>query len=230
MSDDVLGNVREAFQGKRGKILLVGGALAVAGYVWWSRSNGTTTTDPTDGTDSTTPETGGGRGQSDPTVGNTTTNDKTRATNNAEWLADATDYLKGRGVAAGAAYSALTKALAGQKLTTAEAAWVSQAIAGVGVPPEGMPPLTSSPATSVTKPGAISGRKTTVNHTKVMTAFKGAPRATGYEVLVDGKPTRTITGSPFSMNLAPGRHTIGIRAKNSAGYGPTSNTIVTTKK
>lgn len=152
MSEDGSGavdSVKEAFQGKRGKILIVGGGIAIAGYVWWTRRNGTPQPVPADtGTTPTTADGPSGRTpQTAPEVGNTNTGSATgprKYANNADWLADGTSFLQGRGTPAGAAYDALTKALAGLTLTAQQIAWVSQVIGALGAPPEGMPPLNAA--------------------------------------------------------------------------------------
>lgn len=146
-------SVKEAFQGKRGKVLLIGGGVAIAVYVWWTRRNGTpqpaVPADPTvtDGPSGRTPQT-------DPEVGNTSTGTlgPRKYTNNADWLSDGTDFLKGRGTPAGAAYDALTKALGGLQVTSQESAWVSQVIGALGAPPEGMPPLNAQAPPTTTPP------------------------------------------------------------------------------
>ncbi len=149
---DVADSVREAFSGKRGKILLIGGGLAVVGYVWWYRTTGAG--DPPPEEEEGTGEYGGTSGgsgrvpQSQPEVGNDNQGSTTppRPTTNIGWLTAATEYLIGRGVSPAGAYTALSKALGGEALSTVEMAWVSQAIAGIGTPPEGMPPLQAAPA------------------------------------------------------------------------------------
>lgn len=146
MSDDgAIGNVREAFQGRRGKILIVGGGLAVAAYVIYTRRNGTPEAVPPD---EVVPVEGEGRvPQTDPEVGNTDSDaggKPGRPTNNAAWISDGVDFLIGRGTPAAAAYDAITKALGGLPMSSQQVAWVSQVISALGSPPEGMPPLNSS--------------------------------------------------------------------------------------
>jgi hypothetical protein len=142
-----LGDVKEAFQGKRGKVLLIGGGVAIAVYVWWTRRNGTPEELPDEMLEVDGPS--GRNPQTDPEVGNTNTgntgNGRKKYENNAEWLADGTDFLAGRGTPSAAAYDALTKALAGLALTSQQIAWVSQVISALGAPPEGMPPLNAAP-------------------------------------------------------------------------------------
>lgn len=185
-----LDNVKEAFQGKRGKILIVGGAVAIAGYVWWTRRNGTPeevpTEDPTvtDGPSGRTPQT-------DPEVGNTSTGSTggtgpRKYTNNADWLADGTSFLQGRGTPAANAYDALTKALGGLPLSQQEIAWVSQVLSALGAPPEGMPPLNAQ-----APPGnPQGGTKPPVTTPKppVKTPPKPAPKPTASYVAVTVTP------------------------------------------
>lgn len=152
-----LDEVKEAFQGKRGKILLVGGGLAIAAYVWYSRTHATTAdTTPEDTTSGATPR----DPQTDPTVGNDTQGGTGtgRPTTNLGWLSQGTEVLVGRGVPAGLAFSALSKFLDGDQLTAQESAWVGQVLAVLGVPPEGAPPLNAgAPATGGSTGGTGSG-------------------------------------------------------------------------
>jgi hypothetical protein len=242
---DVPEQIKEAFSGKQGKIMLVGGVIAVAVYVWYVRSN--PTSDPLAEEDPSAGNTDGVRTpQTPPTTGNQTEGTGTkRPTTNGEWLADATDFLTGRGVSAGDAYSALSKALGGQQLTTAERAWVSQAMSGVGTPPDGMPPLQSAPPTGSTpKPTptgqiktalkAPTGLKTTrVDRGGVGLGWNDVPGAKGYIVSVNGKPTVQpwTSGTPVT-GLRPGtRYTISVKAVGTGGQtGPAASIPVTTKK
>jgi hypothetical protein len=200
VSDDVgggaLDSVKEAFQGKRGKVLLIGGGAAVAAYVWWTRRNGsadTTTTDTTDTTDTAVDGPSGRTPQTDPEVGDTTTPDTTggrKYSSNADWLADGTSFLQGRGTPAANAYDALTKALAGNQLTAQQIAWVSQVISALGAPPEGMPPLNAgapagTPTTAMKAPTGLKVTNTTTSQIAVdWTAVSGAK---GYRAYVNGK-------------------------------------------
>jgi hypothetical protein len=217
-----LDSVKEAFQGKRGKILLVGGAAAIAVYVWWTRRNGTpeTTADPTDTTDTTGDVGGGGTSpQSDPTVGNQTVGAGSRKyDNNEEWLSDATDFLSGRGVPSGSAYNALNKALGGQQLTAQEQAWVSQVIGALGAPPEGMPPLNSSPPAStgsvaLKAPANLKVTKTTT--TSITLDWAETPGAKGYKLLVNGKQNGSsvlYSGGTVRYLTKNTHYTIGVQA------------------
>lgn len=179
-----LGDVKEAFSGKRGKVLLIGGGVAIAGYVWWTRRNGTPEPVPEDPTTIDGPS--ARNPQTDPEVGNTNTggtgNGRKKYENNAEWLADGTDFLAGRGTPAGSAYDALTKALAGLPLTAQQVAWVSQVIGALGAPPEGMPPLNAAPPAGT---GGTQGNPTTVPPPKTVPP-KPKPKPTP-------KPTASYT-------------------------------------
>jgi fibronectin type III domain protein len=164
-------DAREAFTGKRGKVLIVVGVAAV-GYLWWTRARhggGASDADvaqaAADGYDA-----GVSAPQSPPTVGNDTQGDAGgssgagRPRDNAEWLRRGVDYL-GTGATA---YTALSKALGGQQLTQAEADMVSRVIQWQGSPPEGMPPLNTTapkptgPLPAPTGLKVVSTTKTTV--------------------------------------------------------------------
>lgn len=239
-----LDDIKEAFQGKRGKVLLIGGGLAVAAYVWYVRSHPTTpttddTTTTTDGLVSSGTGSGGTSPQSDPTVGNSSTGTATtsRPTTNAGWLSDATDFLAGRGVPSGDAYSALSKALDGQQITDKERAWVSQAITAVGTPPDGMPPLQSAPTTTTTTPAAALTAPTNLRVTATYTngfglAWSGVNGADGYLVSVNGKAMiRPYTAGTTVYGLAPKtKYTITVSAQTKSGTaGPAASTSGTTK-
>lgn len=148
--DGVAGELREAFSGKRGKILILAGVVVV-GYLYWTRARTGGGTDPA-ATDAAAAAwdagaaagTAGATG-TPPTVGNDvqTPGVTSRPQTNDQWLSRAVDLL-GAG-----AFTALRKALDGQPLTQAESDLVSRAITAFGVPPEGMPALQlSSPATT----------------------------------------------------------------------------------
>lgn len=153
-------SVKEAFQGKRGKILiLVGAGLAV--YLYWTRGR-TGTAEPVPGEELGEPVAGTGRvPQTDPIVGNDEQGTVTprRPLTQDEWLSSGVDVLVGRGVPGGDASSALTKALAGDQLTAQQVAWVNQVISALGSPPGGMPPLNSAPPTTPTTPAPGTGAR-----------------------------------------------------------------------
>lgn len=191
MSEDAGGavdSVKEAFQGKRGKILIVGGGIAIAAYVWWTRRNGTpepaAPTDPTvaDGPSGRTPQT-------DPEVGNTSTGSTStgprKYANDADWLADGTSFLQGRGTPSAAGYDALTKALGGLPLTTQQIGWVSQTISALGPPPGGMPPLNASAPPGTTPPAP--------KYTLPSAPAAGSGRGYGWHKVVRGDSATSIS-------------------------------------
>lgn len=242
--DGALDSVKEAFQGKRGKVLIVGGGIAIAVYVYWTRVHGSTpaATDTT-GTDTGTSSAGAGAGattspQSDPTVGNTTTGTGRRTyANNGEWLSDATDFLAGRGVPSGSAYSALSKALGGLQVTAQEASWVSQAIGALGAPPEGMPPLNSTapPGTGSTqgKLTAPTGLKVTnTSSTAVTLTWTGVSGAKGYQVATNGgHPQQAYYPGLTVTHLKPNtQYSIAVRAASGSAVGPAATVTARTKK
>lgn len=143
----VADNLKEAFSGTRGKVLIVGG-IAVVGYLWWTRGRGGIGTP----TEELVPDTSsaGRTPQTDPSVGNDTQTDGNagRPTTNLGWLAQGVDVLVARSTPAGVAYNALSRALGGEPTTTQEQSLVSQVIAVLGSPPEGMPPLVNAPPTT----------------------------------------------------------------------------------
>lgn len=233
-------DVREAFEGKRGKILLVGGALAIVGYVAYTRWNGTpAAADPNEQTavegDATRVP------QSQPPVGNDsqTGTVNARPTSNPDWVSQGTDVLVGRGAPAAAANSALSKALEGSQLTAQEMSWVSQVIAVLGSPPDGMPPINSAPPTGGgggaggKKPATPTGLRLAVNTpTRTMVSWVAVPTAKGYTIQFAG---RTLTASGPNANftgLRPGGgYGITVRAFNNYGTsGKASLTWHTPKK
>jgi hypothetical protein len=225
-----LDNVKEAFQGKRGKILLIGGGAAIAVYVWYTRRNGTP--DPAAAADPTAVVADGPSGrtpQTDPEVGNTSTGSvgPRKYTNNADWLSDGTSFLQGRGTPAGNAYDALTKALAGLTLTAQEIAWVSQVIGALGAPPEGMPPLNAS-----APPGNPQGTPTTRDPvvTPGQKPAPGSKRGYGWYRVQRGATasalakTYGISLPTFYLYNGPGRLVAGqwvkVRAASNPVLGP----------
>jgi len=220
-----LDSVKEAFQGKRGKVLLIGGGAAVAAYVWWTRRTGTatdTTATDTTATDTTADGPSGRTPQTDPEVGNTTTTDTTggrKYTSNADWLADGTSFLQGRGTPAANAYDALTKALAGNQLTSQQIAWVSQVISALGAPPEGMPPLNAGAPTTGTGTAVVMKAPTGLKVVNTTTSQIGLdwtalPGVKGYRAYVNGKQNgNTVTYSNTNVRyLSKGKqYTITVK-------------------
>lgn len=143
----VAGDVKEAFKGKRGKVLLAGGVLFVA-YLWYRNRNGATapgdlldTEAPGRVAPDPTPDPAGGGGSGGGTL------PTGRPTTNAQWLSQGVDYLVSQNASAAYAYDALRKALDGLPLDTAQIALVSLVLLHLGAPPEGMPPLGAAPPT-----------------------------------------------------------------------------------
>lgn len=241
-ADGALDSVRDAFQGKRGKVLIVGGGVAVAAYVWWTRRNGTPEPAP-DATD-TPPTVGDGPSgrtpQTDPEVGNTSTGSTAvgprKYDNNGEWLSDATDFLAGRGVSSVQAYNALNKALAGQPLTTQEISWVSQAIGALKAPPEGMPPLNASapaPTGSTQGNAAITGLKvTSIGSTSMKIDWAATGRPDQYRVYVNGalKVTTASTAASFGGLKRGTTYTITVTPITRNVVGKSASVRATTKK
>lgn len=231
-------DVRDAFQGKRGKVLLIGGGLAIVAYVWYTRYNGTPS-EVVDPNAQTAVETDSAvrSPQTDPAVGNDTSQSggSKRPTTNPDWLAQGTDLLVGRGTPAGAASSALGKALEGGQLTTQEIAWVSQVIAALGAPPDGMPPLNSAPVTSSNvKPGGITGLKVIgFSRDAITLDWGGGANSLGFDVRYNNKTYRAGTSSYTASYLKPNtRYTFQVRARPKTGntYGDWASTTGTTKK
>lgn len=184
-------DVREAFQGKRGKILIIGGGAAIAAYVWWTRSNGTPEEVDPNATTPTVTEGSSRTPQTDPEVGNTSTGSTTRRPGtNAEWLSDGTDFLIGRGTPAATAYNVLNKALGGEQVTEQEKALVSQVITGIGSPPDGMPPLNSAPATAPASTTVTAAPTNLViksrTRSTLLVDWTGVKNTVGYLVTVTG--------------------------------------------
>lgn len=232
-------DVKEAFQGKRGKVLLIGGGVAIVGYVLYTRYNGQAEAVPADpdATEAVASDSGLRVPQTDPEVGNTSTGSTQKAlpTTNAEWLADATDFLVGRGTPSSAAFNALNKALGGEPLTPAEMALVSQAISALRTPPEGMPPLQASTATTPggAKLGAVTGLKATaVNKTSISWAWTKVAGAEGYNIYLNGvKRTPALFASQSIAGLKPNTsYTIRVAARKGTAVGPYTSQTTKTKK
>jgi hypothetical protein len=136
----VADNIKEAFSGTRGKVL-VGIGVVVIGYLYWTRGrNGAGETYEEELVPDTSPA--GRTPQTDPEVGNDTQGDTTRRpTTNAEWQSAGVDILVGRGTPGTTAFKAISNALNGLPISQQESALVSQVISVLGSPPEGMPPL-----------------------------------------------------------------------------------------
>lgn len=149
-----LDTVKESLSGP-GKKWVIGGAILAGGYLWWTRVRSTgASTKPGDAT-----ITDGGAAVADPVTPaggdySPASGTAERPQNNGEWLSQAVAILilPPYNRPSAATYNALSKALGGQPLTTAEGAIVELAIQVKGTPPEGMPQLNiaspSSPTTT----------------------------------------------------------------------------------
>lgn len=232
-------DVKEAFSGKRGKILILGGGAAIIAYVWYTRSNGTPQEPVTE--DDLVPEVvdSGRIPQTDPIVGNTTTTGvKTRPTTNAEWLSDGTDFLVGRGTSAGTAYNVLNKALGGEPTTAQEQALISQVIAGIGSPPEGMAPLNSTtPTASVGAAAAPHIHHITTTRTSATIKWNPAKNAKSYKIYkTSGQVVvASTTGTQYTVTgLKPNTlyqfSMAGINAAGKRSAGLSNAVAVRTKK
>lgn len=79
--------------------------------------------------------------------------------------------------------------------------------------------------------GPIRNKVTTAAKTSIKTTFGGAANAIKYNVFLDGKLWKTVTGSPFTVSplKAHTKHTIGLQAVAANGSkGPISNTTIWT--
>jgi hypothetical protein len=150
----MLDSVKEAFQGTRGKVLIVGG-LALTGYLLYTRWHtpaqtpaGDTASDPYS---STAPGTPGGSPPVTSPAGGDAAPTPTRPGDNSDWLSQGTEILRLAGMGSADAYTALQLALAGEPLNVNQYNAVSFVLARLGSPPEGMPPLShASPSTTTT--------------------------------------------------------------------------------
>ncbi|MGE5827534.1 MAG: hypothetical protein ACM30G_04115 [Micromonosporaceae bacterium] len=163
--------IKAAWSGP-GKKWVIAGGLASLAYLWWTRARTGGGASGGDGV-SFTP---GGSAVADPITppggdySGGSAEPGQRPGNNAEWLQEATAKLLLPPYNYGAAgvFNALTKALGGESLTTAETSIVERAITLSGVPPEGMPRInmasTANPQASTPAPSPPSS---TVTHTVV---------------------------------------------------------------
>lgn len=132
-----------------GKKWIIGGAIVGAGYLWWTRSR-----DTGPSTSGAAQITDGGSAVADPVTPaggdySPPAEAPERPSTNGEWLAAAVARLSAEpyNKSSVAVFNALTKALGGEGLTTAEMSIVETAITVLGSPPEGMPKLNlTSPA------------------------------------------------------------------------------------
>lgn len=137
----VVDTVKGSMAGK-GKVYVIGGAVLGLGYLWWTRVRNATPSGEGDAT-----ITAGGSAVADPVTpaggDYSPATNQTRPSTNGEWLEQAVAILIAPPYNRPAipTFNALSKALSGASITTAEAAIAELAIQVRGVPPEGMPPL-----------------------------------------------------------------------------------------
>jgi hypothetical protein len=239
----VADDVKEAFEGKRGKVLIVGGGLAIAAYVWYTRANGTPEEVDPNATEPVVTEGSSRTPQTDPEVGNDVqgTPGKRVPANNAEWLADATAFLIGRGTNPVTAYNTLNKALGGEPVSTQEQGLVAQAIQGIGSPPDGMPPINTAPTPTQTNTVNAAPKNLRAAYgTKYGFSlyWDRVPNAVGYRVTVSGGGLKTpkvmypLFGWDAVAGLSPGKtYTVSVAARNANGtFGPTATITARTPK
>lgn len=161
---------------------------------------------------------------------------------NLEWERQAIDFLTARGFAASFAQAAVTKALTGQPLTVGEMAAVSLAMAALGNPPDGMPPLSEAPpppSSTPTKPGSVANLRATNIKRDAATLDWSRPSGSG-SMVYEVQRIRPSTGSVVRrdgtlytthMRLKPNTsYTFQVRARTSAGIGPWKSVTFRTKK
>jgi hypothetical protein len=158
-----------------GKKWVIGGAILGAGYLWWTRVR-TAKAAPQPGDATITSAGTAVAAPITPPGGDySPASSTTRPATNGEWLSQVVAIL----IAAPynrpaiATWNALSKALSGDPLTTAEAAIVEQAIQVKGTPPEGMPPLNMSGGTTGTDSTPPTGPQTPEIPAEI-TVVKGA--------------------------------------------------------
>lgn len=150
VADDLKGT----WKSPRGKTLIMAAAGGLVA-LWWFKGRQAADATATDPTTLTTQDRipaatgGGGSGGS-----STTTADDARPKDNATWLAKGVSALSNPpyNYDAISVFNALTLYLTGLQVTTTQQAIVSAAIQLLGSPPEGAPPLNTSPPTTTTTP------------------------------------------------------------------------------
>lgn len=159
--------IRAVWSGPGRKWVLGGAALGV-GYLWWTRLR---TRSAAGGSDAAT-ITPGGAAISEPVVPpggdySTPAEAAPRPASNGEWLQEvaAKLVLPPFNKSPIATFNALTKALAGEPLTTAEVGIVEEALRLGGTPPEGMPRInmasTAVPTATTPPPSSTSSAAVT---------------------------------------------------------------------
>lgn len=180
--------IRSAWSGRPGRKWLVVGGLGAAGYLWWTRRHGGASGGASGSGDvSLTP---GGAAVGEPATPpggdySQTPTPTPRPTSNAEWLAEAVAklILPPYNFGSVATWNSLQKALAGQPLTSGEAAIVEAALTAVGTPPEGMPQLNiSAPSGGGGGTGGGSQVTHTVHSGETLTGIAAAWHETGSRV------------------------------------------------
>jgi hypothetical protein len=251
-------DVKTAFKGDRGKVLVVVG-VGIVIYIWWTRSRTPSTPQDIvpadDGLHRTATAPGGSTGDSSSTGSATSTG---RPTTNQQWLDQAVNILGNDpyNYSETAVYNAIQKAFLGQPISANEENWIRAAMRALGSPPEGMPPLNitappgnpqgNPPPDTSGKPDPVAGLHA------VSGAFQQAPGgglmnnyidvswgaskgATSYHLLESSPYGRTdhgqIQGTSFRVQglAAPDTdHRITVWAVNSAGESAPRDTVVRT--
>lgn len=130
------------------------------------------------------------------------------------------------GLKPGTAYTFYVKSKTSGKQSS-ESATVKGTTTNPKAPGSGAPTGTSG------KVGAISGRVTTATKTTITASFKAASNAVKYDIILDGKPYKTVTETKFTIAglNANSHHTVGIQPVGANGAkGSISNTTLYTKK
>lgn len=223
-----------------GKKWVIGGAVLGGGYLWWTRVR--SAKPATAAGDATI--TAGGSAVAAPVTppggDYSPSTNATRPSTNGQWIEQVVTIL----IAAPynrpgiATWNALSKALNGDPLTTAEAAIVELAIQVRGTPPEGMPPLNmtgGSTGTDTTPPASLAaptGFRDTgrVWRDALELHWDAVPGATGYTIkdLGTGKNTDLgpVTGTMMNGLVHNGSYNYQIAAKDATGaVGPYSSTL-----
>jgi hypothetical protein len=245
----VADDVKNAFKGNRGKVLVVIG-VGIAGYLWWTRSRTPSTpTDVVPAADGLHTSASAPSGSTGDTSSTGSSSSNGRPTSNAEWLSRAVEILGAPpyNYSQTAVYDAIQKAFLGEPITAQEENWVRAAMAALGSPPEGMPPLNISapggnpqggnpPPPSPGVPGSVTGlHPTGVGPDFISVAWSPVSGATGYH-LIESSPYGhtdhgTISGTSYTVPhlAAPDTdHRIRVAARNAAGEGPFADIVVHT--
>lgn len=141
------GEIKKAFSGDRGKVLVLVGVVG-AGYIWWTRSRTPSIPQPVPDDGLHSPGSGsapGGSSGQTPIPGDPAPSDG-RPTTNAAWLDKAVKILSNPpwNYSDTGVWNAIMKAFQGQPISAMEENWIRAAMSALGSPPEGMPPLNIS--------------------------------------------------------------------------------------